>query len=197
MGAPAIIEFLRLRRAIREHQALLDRASATRAMLLRQAKLLDAGSPFGRVRAAVYRTRHDNMNLFWHAGIERRRALGRQLLELAPAFDAATVFEQRLDLLNVNATDRTDIRHGAGLVMIVAGHCLEDSAERRREEFNDGPLFNSVHLEIVITMASSAEGRAATDKILADVFGPPALRMLDQKPKLQLVSASAPPEASR
>jgi hypothetical protein len=40
-------------------------------------------------------------------------------------------------------------------------------------------------------MASSAEGRAATDKILAEVFGPPVFHMLDQKPKLQLVSTTS------
>jgi hypothetical protein len=188
-----IAQFLRLRRSIRQHQALLDRARATRAMLLRQAKVLDAGSPFDRARAATYRARHDNINPFWNEAIERRRALGRELLAMAADFDAATSPAQRLDLLSVNMADRADIAPGAGLVMIVAGYCREDSVVRRREEFNDGPLFNSVHLEIVITMASSAEGRAATDKILADLFGPPAFHMLDQKPKLQLVSTNINP----
>ncbi|MRW85374.1 hypothetical protein GJ698_14910 [Pseudoduganella sp. FT26W] len=190
MSAQIVTQFLRLRRSIRQHQVLLDRASATRAMLLRQAKVLDAGSPFDRARAATYRARHENINPFWHAGIERRRALGRQLLDLAPAFDAATTFEQRLDLLNVNVADRADITPGAGLVMIVAGYCREDSAARRREEFNDGALFNSAHLEIVITMADSATGRAATEKVLVDVFGPAAFHMLDEKPKLHLVSTT-------
>lgn len=195
MTAPIVTQFLRLRRAIREHQALLDRASATRAMLLRQAEVLDAGSPFDRAGAATYRARHDNINPFWNEAIERRRALGREPLAMAADFDAATSPAQRLDLLDVNVVDRADIAPGAGLVMIVAGYCREDSVARRLEEFADGPLFNSVHLEIVITMASSVEGRAAADKILADVFGPPAFNMLDQKPKLHLVSA--PPGATQ
>lgn len=195
MSARIVTQFLRLRRSIREHQALLHRASATKAMLLRQAKVLDEGSPFDRARAATHRARHENINPFWHAGIERRRALGRQLLDLAPAFDAATTFEQRLDLLNVNVVDRADITPGAGLVMIVAGYCREDSVARRREEFNDGPLFNSVHLEIVITMASTAESRAAVDKIMVDVFGARAYTMFGQKPDLQLVASAPPPGA--
>lgn len=72
---------------------------------------------------------------------------------MAPDFDAATAPTQRLELLNANVVDHAHIRPGAGLVMILTGHCLEDSAARRREEFNDGPLFNRVHLEIAINIA--------------------------------------------
>lgn len=87
----------------------------------------------------------------------------------------------------MNVADRAEIRPGPGLVLIIAGHCLEDSAARRGEQYCSGPLFDSVHLEIVITMASTAEGRAATDKIMADLFD-----NLGVKPKLQLVSATSP-----
>lgn len=71
-----------------------------------------------------------------------------------------------------------------------ASHVLEDSAERRRHEFNDGPLFNAVHLEIVIQMSSTIEGQAAADKEMVDTFGAQAYRMFGQRPALQLVTAS-------
>ena len=180
-----ITSFLLLRREIRLLQQLIDVRGDTMTTLLRAARHLEAGTPFDQVRAAGYRARHEGIEPHWRAQLERRRVLGRELLEMAPAFDAATTLEQRLDLLNVNVADRADIRPGAGLVLIIAGHCLEDSAARRRDEYSDGPLFNSVHLEIVITMASTAVGRAATDKIMTDLFG-----TLGVKPKLQLVPTS-------
>lgn len=194
MTESIIMAFIYLRRSIRQRQAILDGAMATRTTLLRLAKKLDAGSPFDQARAATYRARNAGMDPLWHAELEHRRELGRELLAMAPQFDTATTFEQRLDLLNVNVADRADIRPGAGLVLIVAGHCLEDSAARRCEEYHDGPLFNSVHLEIVITMASTTAGRAAADKVIVDVFGAQASRLFGRRPQLQLVATTTTKE---
>lgn len=180
-----ITDFLRLRREIRVQQQLVNVLGDTLTMLLRAARKLDAGTQFDQARATGYRARHAAVDVRWRTALEQRRELGQDLLALAPEVDAVTTLEQRLDLLNVNVADRAEIRPGASLVLIIAGHCLEDSAARRRDEYADGPLFNSVHLEIVITMSSTAEGRAATDKIMADLFG-----NLGVKPKLQLVATS-------
>jgi hypothetical protein len=183
-----VSSFLRLRREIRLWQDLIDVRGDTMTTLLRAARRLEAGTPFDQARATVYRARHEGIKPHWSAQLERRRELGRELLDMAPKIDAATTLEQRLDLLNVNVADRAEIRPGAGMVLIIAGHCLEDSAAHRRDEGANGPLFNSVHLEIVITMSSTAKGRAAADKIMTDLFG-----NLGVKPKLQLVATTTPP----
>lgn len=185
MTESIVMAFIYLRRSIRQRQAILNQATATRTTLLRLARKLDAGSPFDQARAATYRARHAAMDPLWHAELDHRRELGRELLAMAPQFDAATTFEQRLELLNVNVADRADIRPGAGLSLLIAGHYAEDSAARRGEHHQSGALFKSVQLEIIVTLTSTAEGRAAADKVMVDLFG-----QLGVKPTLQLVSAS-------
>jgi hypothetical protein len=185
MTESIVMAFIYLRRSIRQRQAILNRATATRTTLLRLARKLDAGSPFDQARAAIYRARHAAMDTLWHAELHHRRELGRELLAMAPQFDAATNFEQRLELLNVNVADRADIRPGAGLSLLIAGHYVEDSAARRGEHHQSGTLYAAVQLEIIVTLTSTPEGRAAADKVMVDLFG-----QLGVKPTLQLVSAS-------
>lgn len=193
MTESIIKAFIYLRRSIRQRHAIIDDAVATRTSLLRMARKLDAGSAFDQALAATCRARHAALSPEFEDLLEWRRQLGRELLTMAPQFDAATTFEQRLDLLNVNAADRAGIDAGAGLMMIMAGHCLEDSAARRGEHHHSGPLFDSVLLNIILAMSSTAESRAATDKVMVDVFGARAYSLFGQKPDLQLVSTTTPP----
>lgn len=185
-----IIAFLRLRREIRRHRELSARIWRTVRAARREAIVLEKGSVFEQARAKTISARADDLDAVWHSDNKRLRELGKKVLQLAPAFDVVTTFEQRLDLLNVNVADRAGIDQGAGLVMLVAGHCLEDSAARRREEYNDGALFSSMHLEIIIAMSSTAEGRAATDKAMVDVFGAKAYHLFGQRPKLELINTT-------
>lgn len=193
MSESIIMAFIYLRRSIRQRHAAIDHAAAERTTLLRLARKLDAGSAFDKARAATCRARHAALNPEFEELLDWRRQLGRELLNMAPQFDAATTLEQRLDLLNVNMADRADIDAGACLMMIMAGHCLEDSAARRGEHHQSGPLFNSVLLEIILAMSSTSEGQAATDKVMVDVFGARAYGLFGQKPALQLVASTTPP----
>ncbi|MFS2007936.1 hypothetical protein ACEN9F_30450 [Duganella sp. CT11-25] len=185
-----ILAFLRLRREIRSRQQLNTQIYWTVRRARRDVGLLKKGTVFEQARATTIAARADALDQVWHADNLYIRQLGRKLLAMAPAFDVVTTFEQRLDLLNVNVADRAAIEHGAGLVMIIAGHCLEDSAARRGEHHHSGTLFDAVQLEIIIQMSSTAEGRAAADKVMVDVFGARAYSLFGQKPDLQLITSA-------
>ncbi len=191
MTKHAVVSFLRLRRKLRDCQGVLQGLDIAINNARRAAVRLEAGTPFDQARATRFRQRLDELEVLRRQGLDQRSELGRALLELAPDFDLATTPLERFELLNINVADRADIGERNGLVILVAGYVLEDSAERRRQEFNDGPLFNAVHLLIILKMSATAAGRAATDKIFTEVFGeemfqPPA----PKKAKLTLVSTS-------
>lgn len=188
-----INDFLRLRREIRRHQELNMRIYWAVRRARREVTILKKGTVFEQARAKTITTRADTLDEVWHNGNLRTRELGQQLLAMAPEFDAATAFEQRLDLINVNVADRAAIDPGAGLVILVAGHCVEDSAERRGEHHQSGVMYSTVQLEIIVWLSSTAEGRAAGESALTKRFRSQTFHMLDLKPKLQLVSASTTP----
>lgn len=191
MTKHAVVSFLRLRRKLRDSQGTLQGLDIAINNARRAAVRLEAGTPFDQARAARFRRRLEELEVLRQQGLDQRNEHGRALLELAPDLDRSTTPLERFELLNINVADRADIGERNGLVMLVAGYVLEDSAERRRQEFNDGPLFNAVHLLIVLKMSETAAGRAATDRIFTEVFGehvlqPPA----PKKAKLTLVSTS-------
>ncbi len=192
MTKHAVVSFLRLRRKLRDCQGTLQGLDIAINNARRAAVRLEAGTPFDQARAARLRSLLEELDVLWQQGLDQRSELGRALLELAPDFDLATTPVERFELLNINVADRAGIGERNGLVMLVAGYVLEDSAERRRQEFNDGALFNAVHLEIIIQMSSTIEGQAATNKAMVDTFGAQAYRMFGQRPSLQLVTASNP-----
>ncbi|SFM64436.1 hypothetical protein [Rugamonas rubra] len=176
MTKHAVVSFLRLRRKLRDIGGVLHGLSTSIRCARRAAVRLEAGTPFDQARAVRFRRLLEEMDVLWQQGLDQRSELGSALLELAPDFDLATTPGERFELLNINVADRADIGERNGLVMLVAGYVLEDSAERRRQEFNDGPLFNAVHLLIVLKMSATAAGRAATDKIFTEVFGEDAFQ---------------------
>lgn len=187
-----IITFLRLRREIRRHQELDVRVYWAVRRARRDVVLLKKGTVFEQARAKTIAARASTLDEIWHNGNLHNRELGRKLLAMAPAFDVVTTFEQRLDLLNVNVVDRARIDGGAGLVELVAGYFVEDSAARRGENRTSGALFSALEFELISWMTSTAEGLAATDKALLDTFGAMANSLLGKHPKLQLVGAPSP-----
>ena len=66
MTKSIIKAFIYLRRSIRQRQLMLDQATATRAILLRLARKLDAGTEFDKARATIYRARHAAIDALWH-----------------------------------------------------------------------------------------------------------------------------------
>jgi hypothetical protein len=89
------------------------------------------------------------------------RKWGHFLMDFAAVIDAYSTLEQRCELLNVNAADRRALSPDDGIVRIVFAHGLEDSAERRRAKWKDGPLFRAAELvfhEFLMTDAGRAVG---------------------------------------
>jgi hypothetical protein len=91
---------------------------------------------------------------------EARLALGHALMQAAPLIDACTSLAERCELLNINAADRHGLTESDGIWLLVLAYALEDSAERRRAEFNDGPLFRLAHAQLAQLLATD-EGRHA------------------------------------
>lgn len=166
-----IADFLRLRREIRTLQTSIQRGGYAVRFARRTAKKLDAGSALDVIRAAHLRKQIYGMETLVRGELEHRMALGQRLFDIAPAFDAATTLRQRCDLLNINEADRAKLAADDGLILLVAGYSLEDSAAHRGEEFHDGPLFNSIQLLIINALNGTPAGREAVDLLLSDVFG--------------------------
>jgi len=92
------------------------------------------------------------------------RGYGRLLMDLALFIDTYTTLDERCDLLNVNIADRSQLSSDDGVVRIVFAHGLEDSAERRHCQWNDGPLFRAAQL-VFVDFLATPEGRAVGDTL--------------------------------
>ncbi len=93
--------------------------------------------------------------------------IGQALMDAAPLIDACTTLAERCELLSINPADRDGLTETDGIAELVFVRGLEDSAERRRAEFNDGPLFQVAHA-LFAEFLRTHEGRAVTD----EAFGP-------------------------
>lgn len=95
-----------------------------------------------------------------------RLALGHTLMQAAPLIDACTSLAERCELLNINAADRDGLTEDDGIWLLVLAYALEDSAERRCAEFNDGPLFRLAHMQFA-RLIETSEGPDAVDSATA------------------------------
>ncbi|MNN76773.1 hypothetical protein D3C81_1931820 [compost metagenome] len=79
-------------------------------------------------------------------------------------------FERLCDLLNVNTVEREQARREGftSLNDLVFIHALEDSVERRAQDWNDAPLFNACHAAMADFI------RDCPDGVLPDPFAPGA-----------------------
>jgi hypothetical protein len=87
-------------------------------------------------------------------------AYGYALRDAATTIDENTTITQRCELLNVNASDRTNMTDADGVLNILFVHVLEDSAERRHCEPNDGPLFTCL-AHMAVNVLETRERHAA------------------------------------
>ncbi|MGE8435986.1 MAG: hypothetical protein ACN6P2_05540 [Pseudomonas palmensis] len=87
------------------------------------------------------------------------------------------------DLLSVNTVEREQARREGvtSLEDLVFAHALEDSAERRGQEWNDAPLFNACHAAMVDFI------RECPRHLLPDPFAPGAPFGPKLPPKLSVV----------
>ncbi|HEK1692563.1 TPA: hypothetical protein SMR48_003833 [Pseudomonas putida] len=170
-GISASTQLITTRRICRNIALNLDSIHAERRVLRRQAGKLKAFLPFTRQAIADLEEQAQT-----YRSVERAKALvalagfGRSLLFDHDGLAQALGFDRLCDLLCVNTVEREQVmRDGStSLESLVFTHALEDSAERRGQEWNDAPLFNACHAAMADFI------RDCPDGVLPDPFAPGA-----------------------
>lgn len=159
------VVIIRLRRSARRAVAQQDRLHDEARRLRRSALALRTlGSPFDRARILELEKQADQLGKESRKISDAMRGYGKLLMDLAEFIDTYTTLDERCDLLNVNIADRSKLSPDDGVVRIVFVHGLEDSAERRHCQWNDGPLFRAAHLVFADFLATQ-EGRAVGETL--------------------------------
>ncbi|AXE96117.1 hypothetical protein CUJ90_28245 [Paraburkholderia terricola] len=155
-----------MRRTLRRNLAALDRRADEAWRIRAEAQTLkDTGSnPFHAGRILKLEERADKLDAHRAALSASIRECGYMLADAAPQIDAITTLAERCDLLNVNVADRAWLSDADGVVSILFAHALEDSAERRHCEFNDGPLFNALR-RVMMDFLDTPGGQAASNSL--------------------------------
>lgn len=184
LGISASTQLITTRRICRNISRNLDSIHAERRAIRRQAGKLKAFLPFTRQAIA------DLEQQAWeHRDDEQSKALvalsgfGRQLLFDEDGLADALGVDRLCDLLSVNVVEREHVRQEGvtSLEGLVFTHVVEDSAERRGQEWNDAPLFNACHAAMADFI------RDCPDGVLPDPFAPGAPFGPKLPPKLRVV----------
>ncbi|MDB5788217.1 hypothetical protein [Caballeronia mineralivorans] len=155
----------RLRRVLRQTKSAISRDSDKARRIRAEAKALkDSGNPFHAERIRKLKARAEKLDAHQEALWKSLRHYGYLLVDAAPQIDAASTLSERCDLLNVNLADRAGLTDADGVVSILFAHALEDSAERRGCEFNDGPLFHALRL-VMMDFLDTPQGQAASNSL--------------------------------
>ncbi|MFK3829616.1 hypothetical protein ACI2JQ_15390 [Pseudomonas fulva] len=170
-GISASTQLITTRRICRNISRNLDAIHAERCAMRRQAGKLKAFLPFTRQAIADLEEQAQT-----HRSVERDKAMvalagfGRSLLFDHDGLAQALGFDRLCDLLSVNTVEREQaMRDGStSLEGLVFTHALEDSAERRGQDWNDAPLFNACHAAMADFI------RDCPDGVLPDPFAPGA-----------------------
>ncbi|MFT0517699.1 hypothetical protein [Pseudomonas faucium] len=180
----ASTQLITTRRICRNISGNLDSIHAERRAMRRQAGKMKAFLPFTRQAIADLEQRAQT-----HRSDERAKALvalagfGQSLLFDHDGLAQALGFERLCDLLNVNTVEREQARREGvtSLNDLVFTHALEDSAQRRAQDWNDAPLFNACHAAMADFI------RDCPDGVLPDPFAPRAPFGPKLPPKLRVV----------
>lgn len=170
-GISASTQLITTRRICRNISRNLDSIHAERRAMRRQAGKLKAFLPFTRQAIADLEEQAQT-----HRSVERAKALvalagfGQSLLLDHDGLAQVLGFERLCDLLNVNTVEREQARREGvtSLNDLVFIHALEDSVERRAQDWNDAPLFNACHAAMADFI------RDCPDGVLPDPFAPGA-----------------------
>lgn len=183
-GISASTQLITTRRICRNISRNLDSIHAERRAMRRQAGKLKAFLPFTRQAIADLEQRAQT-----HRSDDRGKAMvalagfGRSLLFDHDGLAQALGFDRLCDLLSVNTVEREQaMRDGStSLEGLVFTHALEDSAERRGQEWNDAPLFNACHAAMADFIMDCPDG------VLPDPFAPGGPFGPKLPPKLSVV----------
>ena len=177
-NAPSPIQiFIRLRMSARRQHAYLATINrALRMVRRRHERMVEAAMPFDGARRSKLEADIAEIEGIRDEARVLYREIGALLIAVADPIDAETTLEQRLELLNCNVADRTELPSDSqGMLYLMGVYCLEDSAGHRRDQFNDRPLHGAVNTHIQHVMFATPEGRAATDKLFDRLFAPGGL----------------------
>lgn len=183
-GISASTQLITTRRICRNISRNLDSIHAERRAMRRQAGTLKAFMPFTRQAIADLEQQAQT-----HRSVERAKALvalagfGQSLLFHHGGLAHVLGLERLYDLLNVNTVEREQARREGitSLSDLVFIHALEDSAERRGQEWNNAPLFNACHAAMADFIKECPDG------VLPDPFAPGAPFGPKLPPKLRVV----------
>ena len=155
-----------VRRGLRRAVAELDAHRNQVRQFRRQARILkERASPFDAARIAALEAMADGAKAACKPVHEAIKGAGDLLAKAAPMFDAGTTLAQRCEILNVNAADRGDLTEDDGIHRIVFAHALEDSADRRGRDWNDGPLFQASQQVFNDFLLNTDKGRELTNSL--------------------------------
>ena len=183
-GGSASTQLITTRRICRNIASNLDSVRGEQRAMRRQAGKLKAFLPFTRQAIADLEQQAQA-----HREDERGKAVaalagfGQSLLFDHDGLAGALGFDRMCDLLSVNAVEREQARRDGvtSLEGLVFTHALEDSAERRGQEWNDAPLFNACHAAMADFI------RECPKHLLPDPFAPGAPYGPKLPPKLSVV----------
>lgn len=183
-GISASTQLITTRRICRNIGRNLDSIRAERRAMRRQAGKLKAFLPFTRQAIAdleqqAMAHREDE----WSKAKAALAGFGQSLLFDHDGLARALGFDRMCDLLSVNTVEREQARRdgSTSLEGLVFTHALEDSAERRGQDWNEAPLFNACHAAMADFI------RDCPDGLLPDPFAPGAPFGPKLPPKLRVV----------
>lgn len=170
-GISASTKLITTRRICRNIARQLDSIHCERQAMRHHAGKLKAFLPFIRQTIADIEEQAQA-----HREDERSKALaalagfGQSLLLDPEALTSTLGFDRLCDLLSVNTVEREQARQDGArsLESLAFTYALEDSAERRRQEWNDAPLFNACHAVMADFIKECPDGT------LPDMFAPGA-----------------------
>lgn len=185
----------RVRRAAAQQDRIRDEVNQLRRAA---AQLRNTGNPFDRARIVELEKQVAQLGEESRKLSDAMRKWGHFMMDFGDVIDAYSTLEQRCELLNVNVADRKALSPDDGVVKIVFAHGLEDSAERRHCDWNDGPLFRAAHLvfaEFLMTDAGRAVGETLFQpgglfESVPTYSQNPDGTMTRDRPKLRVVSAA-------
>ena len=172
---PIINLVIDIRRELRLMHATLNIAWDASQEIKRSAKKLEQASPFNHARVAELQQRAALIDASRKEMEEIFVSIGRYLIQVAPEFDAATILEERCEILNVNIADRKQLLPEHGLVEIVCAYGLEDSAYYRGRGWKCGPLYDAINGEIMRVLFDTPEGREMSERMTNELFAPGGL----------------------
>lgn len=183
-GISASTQLITTRRICRNINRNLDTVHSERRAMRRQAGKLKAFLPFTRQAIAdldQMATAHREDE--WSKAKAALAGFGRSVLLDRDGLAPALGFDLLCDLLSVNNVEREQARQDGAVSLgdLVFTHALEDSAERRGQEWNDAPLFNACHTAMADFIRECPEG------VLPDPFAPGAPLGPKLPPKLRVV----------